>query len=325
MTPINMNDKEKYLILAEKETAILLYNQPWWLDATCEENGWDVFTVLSDGKIIAAMPYQVRHLFGFKISSNILFTKNPGIWIKFPENQKYVTRLRYEKEIIEKIILQIDQLKLHYFKQNMQYEFTNWMPFYWNKFKQTTGYSYVFDNLGNLDEVFRNFDTKIKTDIRKAEKKLTIKDDLTIEDFIKINRKTFERQGRKMPYAAKTLINIDRACHARGQRKILYGKDENNNIHAAIYLVWDNQTVYYLLSGGDPNFRNSGANALLLWNAICFAAKEGKKFDFEGSMMPAVETFVRAFGAQQKQFHEISKIYSPFLRFFVSLKYIIKN
>ncbi len=320
-----MNNKEKYCLLAEKETDMPLYNQPWWLNAACGENGWNVFTVLSDDKIIAAMPYQVRNVLGFRISSIMLFTKNPGIWMKYPENQKYVTRLRYEKETYEKLISQIEQLNLHYFKQNMHYGFTNWMPFYWKKFKQTTAYSYVFDSLHDLDEIFRNFDTKIKTDIRKAEKILTIKDDLKVEDFISINRKTFERQGKKMPYSSEILLRVDHACEIRNGRKIIYGYDENNNIHAAIYLVWDNQTVYYLLSGGDPNFRNSGANALLLWNAICFAAKEGKKFDFEGSMMPAVETFVRAFGASQKQFHEISKVYSPFLRFFVSLKYIIKS
>ena len=50
-------------------------------------------------------------------------------------------------------------------------------------------------------------------------------------------------------------------------------------------MVCDNTTMYYLMSGGNPKYRNSGATSLLLWNTIQDASKTNLKFDFEGSII----------------------------------------
>ena len=76
---------------------------------------------------------------------------------------------------------------------------------------------------------------------------------------------------------------------------------------SAIYIVWDANSAYYLLGGSDPNFRSSGANSLLLWEAIKFASGVTKRFDFEGSMIEPIERYFRGFGATQKPYLSISK------------------
>ena len=58
----------------------------------------------------------------------------------------------------------------------------------------------------------------------------------------------------------------------------------------------------------DPELSHSGATSYLTWEAIKFAATVTNTFDFEGSMLEPVERFVRAFGARQKPYFEISKI-----------------
>jgi hypothetical protein len=73
-------------------------------------------------------------------------------------------------------------------------------------------------------------------------------------------------------------------------------------------LVWDRKRAYYLAGGGDPTLRTSGATALLLWKMMQFASGRSAVFDFEGSQIPAVERFFRAFGASQVWYHEISKM-----------------
>jgi hypothetical protein len=62
-----------------------------------------------------------------------------------------------------------------------------------------------------------------------------------------------------------------------------------------------------LLSGGDPELRNSGANAFLLWRLIHFAREHAKSFDFEGSNLQPVERFFHAFGGRLQPLNLIIK------------------
>ena len=81
--------------------------------------------------------------------------------------------------------------------------------------------------------------------------------------------------------------------------------DDARWMHAAIYLVFDARSAYYLISGSDPELRNSGALSLLVHEAIAFSASKSARFDFEGSMLEPVERFFRKFGASQKQYCQV--------------------
>jgi len=85
-----------------------------------------------------------------------------------------------------------------------------------------------------------------------------------------------------IPYNLDFLSNLHNRCLEYNSSKIYFALDDEDNIHATIYIVWDSTTMYYLMSGGDPKFRNSGATSLLLWEAIQEASKMNLKFDFEG-------------------------------------------
>ena len=91
-------------------------------------------------------------------------------------------------------------------------------------------------------------------------------------------------------------------------------------MHAAIYLVWDKYSAYYLIGGSDPKLRNSGATSLALWEAICFASTVTKSFDFEGSMIESVERFFRGFGGNQVSYFHIWKFNSILIEILFNLK-----
>ena len=61
----------------------------------------------------------------------------------------------------------------------------------------------------------------------------------------------------------------------------------------AVWIAWDDKRAYYLLGGYDHSAKSSNAVALAMWRAIQFTATDLKlpEFDFEGSMIPAVERF----------------------------------
>ncbi len=202
----------------------------------------------------------------------------------------------------------IDQLpSCDYFLQNFHYSVTNWLHFHWRGFNQTTRYTYVIEDLVDMVAVWKEFLENIRCDIRKAQKQVTIKSDLDLETFLDVNALTFQRQGHALPYSRELVRRLDGVCAEHNARRIFYAQDSSGRIHAAIYIVWGENSAYYIMGGGDPELRNSGATSLCMWEAIQFAAGVTRKFDFEGSMIEPVERFFRAFGAKQVPYFSISK------------------
>jgi len=89
--------------------------------------------------------------------------------------------------------------------------------------------------------------------------------------------------------------------------------DQQGKNHATPYFMWNANSTYYLMPGGDPDLRNSGATSLCMWEAIKFVATVTRNFDFEGSMWEPVERFFRAFGAVQTPYYAVSKCNSKII------------
>ena len=305
---------DQYRALCIQEPSIPLFSQAWWLDATAGADGWDVALVEKGDAIVAAMPYVLRKSYGFTLLGQPALTQTLGPWLR-ETGGKSSTRLAQHKDWLQALI---DQLPpFDHFTQNWHWERSNWLPFYWKNFHQTTRYTYILHELGDEQVLWQGLRENIRTDIKKASNrfKLRVRDDLAIEDFLVLNRMTFDRQGMNIPYTDAFVHKLDQACVARQARKILIAEDEQGRRHAGVYIVWDQNSAYYLMGGGDPELRNSGATSLCMWEAIKFAATVTKCFDFEGSMIEPVEKFFRAFGAQQTPYFTVSKTSSYMLKF----------
>ena len=308
-----MGNKNKYYNFCKIETNLPIFLQYWWLDSVCEEKKWDVALVENGDKIVAVLPYYMIKHYGKTAITMPKLTQFMGPWLTYPENQKYCNRISYEKKIMIKLIEKLPEYS--YFCQNFYPGVTNWLPFFWKGFLQTTRYTYAIDDLADMEKVWSDVRENIKTDIRKARKVVTVRDNLNIESFLDLNEATFKRQGMTVPYDRKMVRRLDRACVEHNCRRIFFAEDGRARIHAAIYIIWDDQTVYYLMGGADPDLRNSGAASLLIWEALSFAGKTTKSFDFEGSMMEPVERFFRSFGAIQKPYFKVTKVTSKIVKF----------
>jgi lipid II:glycine glycyltransferase (peptidoglycan interpeptide bridge formation enzyme) len=311
-----MTNKQKYEIFCKTES-VPIFLQYWWLNTVCGNDNWDVAIVEKNNKIIASMPYFKTKKMMFNMIFMPKLTQFMGPFLIYPKGQKYERKLSYEKEILTILIEQLPNYDFFY--QNFHYSITNWLPFYWKGFKQTTRYTYIIEDTSNLELIFSNFRSNIKTDIKKAQKKVKIEKSLDIGSFYEINKMTFERQNMKIPYTFDFLESIHKECLSHNCSKLYLAKDKDNIIHAAIYVIWDKTTMYYLLSGGNPKYRNSGATSLLIWEAIKDASKMGLKFDFEGSMIEPIERFFRAFGAKQVPYFQITKAKNKILHILYQL------
>ena len=299
-----------------------LFQNPWWLDAVAPGQ-WDHVTVEHADIVKARLPFVVRKApLGLKMLIMPPLTQTLGPWLK-SSNAKYAKQLSQQKDLMTALI---DQLPEHdYFCQNFHYSITNWLPFYWKGFEQTTRYTYVLEDLSDSKKMWDGMLPKIRTDIKKAQNRfgLEIRTDLEVDAFLDMNELTFTIQGMKLPYSRDFVRRLDHACEIHNARRVFFAQDKDSRIHAAVYTVWDENSAYYLMGGSDPDMRNSGANSLCMWEAIKFASTVTKKFDFEGSMIEPVERFFRAFGAKQIPYFHITKTNSRLLRLRSCIKSLI--
>jgi lipid II:glycine glycyltransferase (peptidoglycan interpeptide bridge formation enzyme) len=280
-----------------------LFEQPWWLDAVAP-GAWDAVTVAKGGEIVGRLPYVRMRRFGLTILGQPPLNQFLGPWIK-PGTGKPHTRLEREYEIMRGLIAALPRHDV--FIQNFHYSITSCLPFYWQGYSHSVRYTYVLEDLDDLDKIWAGLRKTVRVHIRGAEQEVVVREVDDVEPFIALNRMTYERQGMTMPYSPDLVRRLDAACRARGVRRILLAEGADGTPHAAVYLVWDAESAYSLMSGNDPRLRHSGAISLLRWEAIKFARQVTRRFDFEGSMLQSVERFFRAFGAQQVQFPRLTR------------------
>jgi lipid II:glycine glycyltransferase (peptidoglycan interpeptide bridge formation enzyme) len=291
-----------------------LFQEPWWLDAVAPDQ-WDEVVVKRGTEVAARLPFLRRTKFGSTWLLQPKLTPYLGPWLR-PTLAKLSNCLAEQKELMTELIDALPRFDL--FRQCFSPDITYWLPFYWRGFYQTTRYTYRLSNLTDLATIWAGFRPNIRLEIRKAERSLTIRDDLDLDYFLRVWQRTFERQHSKLPVSKEQCYRIENACAKRGCRRIIFAEDIQGKVHAATYLVWNNKCTYYLMAGGDPELRTSGAGSLLMWEAIKFAATMSEHFDFEGSMIEPVERFFRAFGGTPTPYFSIQKL-SPGMQVFNGL------
>lgn len=313
-----MNDKDKYINAAgETKIDLPLYFQPWWLDCVAGHDKWNVVITERDDKIVAALPYITQRRMGFKVLTLPRFTQFLGIWFSTSES-KYSKKLAREKDFTQELIQKLPEHSV--FFQSFSSAYKNWLPLFWLGFEQTTKYTYKLDDLSDLDTVWNNLDTKVRTDVRKARRILTISNDLGIEEFYEVIESVYSRQGLSPPYKKSEIEKIVGTCMEKNCGKLFFAIDEEQQIHACAFIAWDENSAYYLAGGGRTDLRNSGAGSLVVLEAIEFAASVTKSFDFEGSMVEGIERFFRGFGAKQSPYFRIRRFSSPISAAFYNYK-----
>lgn len=302
-----MTAKEKYRILSETEESIPLFSRSWWLDTVCGTSGWDVILIEEKGRIVAALPLYtpLRH-----VVSMPSYTQTMGPWF-CPEasDVKYTTLLGKKQTLCKKII---DELKGYSsFYQLFPYTFIDWLPFYWAGYRQTTRYTYILQPIADKALLWENMAANIRRNILKAKEKyhISVRKGIDTDAFFNVVRATYRRQRQSPPKDLAMLEQLIKISRQRNQGDLWGGYDKAGRLHAAVFVVWQTHSAYYIAGGGDPAHRESGAHCLVLWEAIQYVSQYTSIFDFEGSMLPGVERFFREFGGKQMPFFTITKGY----------------
>jgi len=321
-----MSNKQKYREFCKIEKNIPIFSIDWWLDSVCGEENWDVAIVEKGGEIWATMPYYIKKKWGFTLITMPPLTQKLGPYIKYPQGQKYYKKLSWEKEIMNELIDQLPEFD--YFYQQWDYIITNWLPFYWRGFKQTTRYTYVINiNDNNENNIIENFSHAKRKQIKKAIRNgINIKSNIIQpEDFYNLHKRELEFEKAKISYSFKLFNRLYKNALSNDQGVIISAEDLNGIIHGALFIIFNKQSAYDLISAFNPDFLDSGASSLLVLEAIKYTQWHNiDRFDFEGSMIENVENSFRQFGAIQSSYSAVYKINSKLLKIRECLKELLR-
>lgn len=302
----NVQSKEDYINFCKDEENISIFHQPWWLDIACEGMRWDVVLAYDKSKnIIGALPYLRESKPGLQLSRMPALTPFIGPWIKPSKKEKRHARYSDEAKVMEQLVKQLPEV--FYFFQKLAPSIANWYPFYLHGYDQSTSYTYILNDIKNIDGVWDGMKNTVRTTIRKCEESLTIIESDSIDELYEIQVKIFRRQNMKVPYSKALLNKLYQRVTDHQYGKVFYAVDDKDQIYGGLFLVWDHEAAYNLIMGTNDNYHNSGAIQYLLWHAINFSGSYVEAFNFEGTMLPRVEPVFRHFGGTRTPYFRISK------------------
>ncbi len=280
--------------------------QPWWLDAVCTEGvSWDVALARDkNGHISAALCFCEKQKWGIKKVTMPPLTQYTGTWMKPFEHKTNHEKQSYEQGNLQQIISQLPHYQ--HFTLITHFNLTDWLPFYWAGFKQTTRYTYVIPNLSDLNAVFNNFEGNVKRAIKQTEQKYTIEQSEDFDLFLKLKYK-----NDSTPLSI--WHNLNNILSKKNQKRLYFARNTDGVAEATAYIIWDNSTAYYLASGTSETGRKNQVMSLLLWQAMQDCAQDVTIFDFEGSMLKTVEPYFRRFGTEQKAYFQLTKFSNKFV------------
>jgi hypothetical protein len=252
-----------------------------WLDAVAPGR-WRSNALEENGRIVAAWPTVVRATRFGEVHMGAPLT--PFLGPLFPPGEGARRRSR-EIAFVESLIEQVGPFAHLEARCNPAFDY--WTPLRWHGFRQTTNYTWRLTDLSDLDAVFAGFRENIRGHVRAAEKNGMTVGEGDLADFLELHRRRFARDP-------EGIEQIDEAIRERGWRTVLIARDPDGVARAGGYFVHDSRFTTYLIAATDAEAR--GAASLVLWEAIKRSSDRRTGFDFEGSMLRHVESFVRSFG-----------------------------
>jgi hypothetical protein len=300
-----MSDRAKYRELCQAEPTIPIFSQDWWLDAVCGSSSWDVVMLEKGDRVYATLPYYFEKRRGGLDIKMPLLTQTMGPWIRPTPAQKYRNTLGNEMEVLGDLIKALPPFRS--FDQSFHHSLSNWLPFYWDGYQQTTRYTYLFPDLTDLDRIYADVDHGVRKYIAKSKESIDVVESDDLRRFYQINTEVFTKQDRKVPYSFELIERLDRTLKEKGKRKLLFALDKSGELHSALYIVWSGDATYALMSGIEPRFKDDGSLRLLFWEGIKHASTVSRSWDFEGSMLKPVERNIRKFGPLQVPYMRVSK------------------
>ena len=280
---------------------------------------WDVALAFAkDGSVLGAMPYLIGSKFGLRYVVQPQLTQYNGPWYNYPEGINMRKRIQFQYDVDEQLIAHMKGLRLAFFSQSFSPSVTNCLPYHWAGFKQTTRYSYRYDDISAPESLLelmspKNRRYKIETMMPSVEI-----ENIDSAELVRMQNDYLQRQGKDSLLSQEFLKSVCNTAVGRGNGVAIALRDKSNGKHiGAAFAVYDSNCAYALVTAYDKAGDAAATNTCIFWALIKTLSGRTKAFDFEGSMDKGVEYFFRSFGATPVAYHHVWKVNNPLLKPFL--------
>lgn len=287
----------------DRHPAGTIFHKTGWLKLV----GYDlqVITVWIDEKIIAgvALVSTVKtKIKGYHIPP---YTQYFSPLYGHPESKK--NSITEEHECIQILLEKIKSAKHIDFRLPGGHQ--SILPYHWKGYESVVNITYVIN--GTLEAYLSGLNKNKLRELKKLQGlvetgELQVESNISETDLAHLLKQTSERKGfnARTDLAIKLVMQSD----ASFAKKMVI-RSREHGIMSFGFFPYDNKAVYNLINASvrvnDPVLKT--VNLLLLYQAIEFALNSGRKFDFEGSMLPGVESFCRLMGGKQVPVYRVQK------------------
>jgi len=170
------------------------------------------------------------------------------------------------------------------------------------------GYQYTFhlDCRADLKTLQAGMGSGVRKNIRRAEERFTIE---TIDDpdrFVTFYMENLSKTNRKSYISFDRFPVLFSECRARNCGLVLAAMQPTGVPVAMVFIVWDSDTMYYLLTTQAPDVKDNGSVSLLIWSAMQRAHDLGLTFDLDGVTTVGTARFLSGFGGAPRMRHVIT-------------------
>lgn len=302
-----MNNKVIYRSLCETHKEIPIFMQAWWLDAASKEN-WDVIFAKINDEIAGFFVFSFQKKLGKTIITNLPLTQFSGPFIFYPQNLSQSDIHSFENKVYTNLIEQIEAKNIDFIEINCHHSFKNHQQFFWKGYKQTTKYTYILENISEREHLLSQMSyTQRRQRIKKGNPNYTFSHTLSPEKFYDFYNENLIKLNKKIFYSKEFFVRLHNAAKEKNQGQIISIHDQNDELLAAIWVIWDSKYAYDLIMTSDKNKKCSESTTLLIWETLDFLKDKTQNFDFEGSMIKGVALTNQSYGATAVPYHCISK------------------
>ncbi len=302
-------NKEKYKSFCEqRQSEVPLFQQYWWMETVCKGKQWDVALAYDGDQLLGAMPY----LFGRKLGITYILqpqlTPFSGPFYCYPDGMPPAKKLEFEKTVARSLIAQIESLKPAFILQRFSPVVTNWLPFYWAGYQQTTRYTYRIADITDPQRVFEGFiSDKRQQKIRRYQQSTNVRFDMAPAEFAAFHNEYWNSRGKRDLLSVSLIADVCQTAIERGNGVIASLYDEERHLLSARFAVYDDRCAYSLMSAQNKSLHKTGHTEVLIWELIKYLSDKTVSYDFEGSMDEGIEYFYRSFGGEQTPFFQVVK------------------
>ena len=246
--------------------------------------------------------------FGLRVLRNPPYTRQVGPFYELRATNP-AARTDEQRAVVEAMAEHLASSGAAVVSLGLSLGITDCIPFCWRGWKVVPHYTYRIALAQDKDTLLAALSRERRNDIRKAQK-----DGLTLEEAVDTSAmrtlvlESFTRNDKSFPQMHMGLIF---SAFPPGESGYCLISRANGRPVAGVYVVHDTRTAYYLM-GGYAEGAHHGAGALAVWHAILRAKEMGLEvFDFEGSVIPPIERYFRAFGGTLTPYFSVHKAWLP--------------